>query len=184
MLKTILNVSSSALIRGSHHQISQQSSRKLFLKQIYLQQSSHLSNSEFIEDNLRLQVQTNEHETKVEAIPIPSGREGRLIQIGESSGACALCRLNLTNLRYTDVKILSQFVKKNGSVVTFHESKLCTKQYRRVMSLIKKAWRCNLMERPNDYLVPGPWHDLNTYLEYDRKRDFPMKVIKKQYWKI
>lgn len=102
----------------------------------------------------------------------------------ESDTACALCKLNLKNLNYTDVMILSQFIAPDGTLLTYHESRLCTKQYNKVMGLIKRAQRCNLIKRPADYLSPGPWHDLNTYLEPDRRRDQPMKVIKKEYWKI
>lgn len=184
MLIATLRTTSSALARHHFHPVFHQSSRTFLINRLCLQQTGHPLKSEFIEDNLRLQVRTDEKQTIVEATPTPSGREGKVVQVEGSDGACALCRLNLKNLDYTDVKILSQFVKKNGSIVPYHESNVCSKQYRRVLRLIKQAWRCNLMERPQDYLVPGPWHDLNTYLEPDRKRDTPMKVIKKQYWKI
>lgn len=135
-----------------------------------------------IEDFLDIKLEEKENETYVEAIPKETGRENRLIKI--ESNACALCRLNLKNLDYTDVMILSQFIKRDGSLATFHESKLCTKQYNEITRLIKKAQRCNLIKRPADYLVPGPWHDFNTYLEMDRKRDQPMKIVKKQYWRM
>ena len=136
-----------------------------------------------LEDNLELRIKDSEKETYVEAIPVKTGREGKVIET-PSKHACALCRLDLPSLDYTDVLILDQFIKKNGSIVTFHESKLCSKQYRKITKLIEQAQRCNLVKRPADYLVPGPWHDLNTYLEPDRKRDQPMKIIKKEYWKI
>lgn len=135
-----------------------------------------------LEPNLETEITSGEGETIVKAIPRPSGREGKVI--GMKSDACPLCRLNLKNLNYTDVMILDQFVKSDGSLATFHESKLCTKQYFKVVRLINKARRCQLLRRPADYLVPGPWHDLNTYLEPDRKRDQPMKVIKKEFWKL
>lgn len=139
----------------------------------------------WVEDNLYLDIKESENETIVEAIPTKTGREQRLIPAEPShSEACALCRLNLRNLDYTDVLILAQFIKKNGSIVTYHESKLCGKQYRKVVRLIARAQRCNLIKRPADYLVPGPWHDLNTYIEPDRRRDQPMKVIKKEYWRV
>lgn len=148
---------------------------------ILLKRDNH--DSTWLEDNLKLNIKDSLEETYVEAIPTSTGREGKVIQT-DSSSACALCRLNLNNLNYTDVMILSQFIKRNGSIVTYHESKLCSKQYLKVTKLIKQAQRCNLIKRPSDYLVPGLWHDLNTYLEQDRKRDQPMKVVKKEYWKI
>lgn len=135
-----------------------------------------------LEDFLDLKVETKEGATYVEARPVSTGRENKIINI--DSSACVLCRLNLKNLDYTDVKILSQFIKCDGSVATFHESKLCSRQYNIVTQLIKKAQRCNLIPRPADYFVPGAWHELNTYLESDRRRDQPMKVIKKEYWKL
>ena len=143
------------------------------------------ADASYIEDNLKLEVKELPKETHIEAIPTDTGRGKSLLKPHDAhTGACALCRLNLRNLNYTDVMILSQFIKRNGSMVTYHESKLCSKQYFRVVDLIKKAQRCNLIQRPPDYLVPGAWHDLNTYIETDRKRDQPMKVIKKEYWKL
>lgn len=139
-----------------------------------------------LEDFLELKIDTKDDVTHVEAVPVPTGREGLVVQVQSelNKEACSLCRLNLKNLAYTDVMIISQFIKKDGSLATIEESKLCAKQYKRVKMLIAQAQRCNLIERPADYLVPGAWHDLNTYLERDRKRDQPMKVIKKQYWKL
>lgn len=136
----------------------------------------------WLEDNLKLKVDEGSDKTYVEAIPTNTGREGKVLK--SDPGCCTLCRLNLRNLQYTDVMILSQYIKRNGQLVTYHESKLCTSQYRKIIRLIKQAQRCNLIQRPADYLSPGPWHDLNTYLEPDRKRDQPMKVVKPEYWKI
>lgn len=138
-------------------------------------------------ENVKIKVnQTKDNETYIEAEPIPSGREGRVINVVSSNNpnACALCRLNLRNLHYTDVMILSQWIKKDGSIATYEESKLCTKQYKKITKLVQKAQRCNLIKRPADYFVPGGWHDLNTYLEPDRRRDQPMKVVRKEYWKL
>lgn len=186
-MNALARATASALRRSSYLQVLlQQSSRQLSVRQVSLRQQQQQSGKEtplrcdFIEDNLKLQVQTGDTQTVVEAEPCPTGREGRVVRVEHgSASSCALCRLNLKGLSYTDVKILSQFVKKNGSIVSYHESGVCSRQYNKVMRLIKQAWRCNLMDRPADYLVPGPWHDLNTYLEPDRKRDYPMKVVKK-----
>lgn len=135
-----------------------------------------------IEDYLDLKLEERENETYVEAVPIKTGREDLVIDV--KSEACALCRLNLFNLDYTDVMILSQFIKRDGTMATYKESKLCGRQYFKVKKLIDKARRCNLITRPPDYFVPGAWHDLNTYLERDRRRDQPMKIVKPQYWRI
>lgn len=135
------------------------------------------------EEFLKLSLEEREDGTYVDAKPISTGRENILIS-KKSGDSCVLCSLNLRNLNYTDVLILSQFIKKDGSLATYHESKLCSKQYRKVMKLIQQAQRCNLIERPPDYLVPGPWHDLNTYIEPDRRRDQPMKIINKAYWNV
>lgn len=135
-----------------------------------------------IEDYLDVKIEERENETYVEGLPVETGREKSVVKV--ESKACALCRLNLFGLHYTDIMILAQFIKRDGSIATYHESKLCTKQYLQVKRLIKQAQRCNLIKRPPDYLVPGPWHDLNTYLEIDRKRDQPMKIVKPEYWKM
>lgn len=135
-----------------------------------------------MEDYLNVRINTKDNMTHIEGFLVSTGREKTLIKTGPSN-ACVLCRLNLKNLDYTDVMILSQWVKRDGSIATFEESKLCVKQYRKLIKMIGQAQRCNLLARPADYFVPGPWHDLNTYLEPDRKRDQPMKVIQRQYWK-
>lgn len=135
---------------------------------------------------IKMTTDPEKNESYIEAQPRPTDREGRVIQPppDASSKACVLCRLNLPKLHYTDVMILSQFLEEDGSLLTYHETKLCSRQYILVKNLVKQAQRCNLLQRPDDYLVPGPWHDLNTYLEPDRQRDQPMKVIKKEYWRI
>lgn len=129
-----------------------------------------------------LKLHETEGETYVEAIPIDTGRNAVLLK--KDSDACVLCRLNLKGLDYTDIKIISQFLNPDTTLVSLKESKLCLKQYNILTKLLEKARRCNLIQRPSDYFVPGPWHDLNTYLETDRKRDQPGKFIRKQYWKI
>lgn len=135
----------------------------------------------YIENNLKLSIKNLPNETHIETNIVDNNDAQSKIDLDK---ACALCRLNLRPLNYTDVMILSQFIKRNGSLVTYHESNLCSKQYLNVMKLIKQAQRCNLIQRPPDYFVPGAWHDLNTYLEIDRRRDQPIKIIKKQYWKL
>lgn len=150
------------------------------------QDITRINETVFLEDYLDVKVTHNDEVTYIDAVPISTGREGKIVEIKtdhSETEPCALCRLDLTNLHYTDVMILSQFIKKDGSLATYHESKLCSKQYIRVKKMIRDAQRCNLIPRPPDYLVPGPWHNLNTYLEIDRKRDQPKAIIKKEYWR-
>lgn len=138
-----------------------------------------------VEDNLNLVVHDKDGETIIEAEPRKTGRESLVVNSPDHScGGCALCRLNLKGLDYTDVMILSQFIKRDGSLATRHESKLCNSSYYRVKRLIHQAQRCNLIKRPDNYFRPGTWHDMNTYLERDRNRDQPMTVVKKEYWRI
>lgn len=133
----------------------------------------------WLEDHLKVAVEQNSpKETYISTIQVKEEAPRTELK------PCVLCRLNLPNLNYTDVKVLSQFIKKNGKVRTYHESRLCSSQYKKITKLIEQAQRCNLIARPADYFVPGQWHDLNTYLERDRKRDQPRKLIKPEYWKI
>lgn len=134
----------------------------------------------------RIDIRTEERnkETYIDAVPAAEEEAKFRFPEPQHKEPCVLCRLNLHNLNYTDVKILGQYLKSDGSVMTQAESQLCGRQYRKVESLIKKARRCNLIAREPGYFVPGPWHDMNTYLEIDRKRDQPMKVIKPEYWKL
>lgn len=123
--------------------------------------------------------------TFIKSLPVSTSQENSVVKSepNVSDNSCSLCRLNLKNLNYTDVLILDQFLDYNGNLITRKEARLCIKQYKLVKKLISQAHRCNLIKRPSDYFNPGPWHDLNTYIEPDRKRDQPMKVIKKQYWR-
>lgn len=155
--------------------------------QYYSHQKRHSSRLQMIPG---IEVEITEDEgtntTHIKSIACPTGREGKVVPTPDNTindKACSLCRLNLRNLSYTDVLILEQFIGPDGKQFTRHESNLCQRKFMLVKTLIEKARRCNLIDRPSDYFVPGPWHDLNTYLERDRKRDQPMRVVKKQYWK-
>lgn len=61
---------------------------------------------------------------------------------------------------------------------------LCNRQYNKVISLIRLAQRSQLMPRPNDYVVYGPWDSLNTYSQrFKKPRDQPINIIKPEYWR-
>lgn len=83
-----------------------------------------------------------------------------------------------------DVLILNQFIESNGTLMTQEVTGLCRRSYKKVEKLVEQAQSARLLPRPPDYVSYGPWDDLNKYYEYpQRKRDQPMKVVKKEYWK-
>lgn len=144
------------------------------------------TSSQTLLPGVKVEIFEDKETTYVNSVLVPTGRENMVVKTPDTTSnehSCALCRLNLVGLHYTDVLILEQFLAPNGNLVTYHESKLCQKQYMLIRRLVKHAQRCNLIRRPADYFVPGPWHNLNTYIEPDRRRDQPMRVVKPQYWK-
>jgi len=95
-----------------------------------------------------------------------------------------LCRLNLRRLAYTDVMILSQFIESSGKLMAFEDTGLCGGKYWLVKQLVKDAQVAQLLPRPPDYEVFGPWDHLNTYHDWPpRFRDQPMRIVKPEYWK-
>jgi len=123
----------------------------------------------------------------IEGVKVTSPRAGKVVPSPSSTSeceSCPLCRLNLTRLSYTDVLILNQFIESNGKLMSAAESGLCFRQYGKVKHLVRQAQKCQLLPRPSDYEVFGPWDSLNTYIDVmKRKRDQPMEIIKPEYWR-
>ncbi|XP_041353326.1 39S ribosomal protein S18a, mitochondrial-like [Gigantopelta aegis] len=121
------------------------------------------------------------HETQaentiiVEGIKVKSEKEDRVLHV-HNADACPLCRLNL-DLKYTDVLLLSQFLRADGCVLPRRVTGICAKQQTKVQALVQKAQRAGLMPNYKPDLKDGKerktlksqykWKKYNVYFEED-----------------
>ncbi|XP_012221539.1 large ribosomal subunit protein mL66 [Linepithema humile] len=104
----------------------------------------------------------------IEAIKVPQQKENLLINL--KSNACSLCALGL-DVKHTDVLILSQFVRSNGTMLPRRITGLCTVQQKRVSTLVTMAHKAGLMPNlapKNDRYNPNRrynWEKFNTYYD-------------------
>uniref|UniRef100_V5GGQ9 Putative mitochondrial ribosomal protein s18a n=1 Tax=Ixodes ricinus TaxID=34613 RepID=V5GGQ9_IXORI len=85
--------------------------------------------------------------TIYEGINVDSPRKGLVVKPRHNTTACPLCRVGLTNLKYTDVLILSQFVDSKGNQLPASVTGLCRKQHKLVGRLVYEAQRTGLMHK-------------------------------------
>uniref|UniRef100_A0A8C5PIV2 Large ribosomal subunit protein mL66 n=1 Tax=Leptobrachium leishanense TaxID=445787 RepID=A0A8C5PIV2_9ANUR len=101
--------------------------------------------------------------------------EGRIIEQKaletppNPTGGCPICRWNLKHkYDYTDVLMLSQFIRMDGGMLPRKITGLCAEEHRKVMECVKMAHRAGLLpnHRPTlpEGLVPKPKFQLNRYL--------------------
>ncbi|GAB6020677.1 Ribosomal protein [Chamberlinius hualienensis] len=79
----------------------------------------------------------------IEGVYVESPRKNYLVST-EKSDCCYMCKLNL-DLQHTDVLILSQFVKADGTLLPEHVTGLCGMQQKIMDSLVKQAIHAGLM---------------------------------------
>jgi len=98
--------------------------------------------------------ETEGNKTVIQAKYITSPREGKVVPnaLAEKK-VCPLCTLDL-NLKYTDVLILSQFVRPDGRIVPRRITGVCKAQQTELTFLITMAKKAGLM--PN--LAPQNSH--------------------------
>ncbi|XP_064464443.1 large ribosomal subunit protein mL66-like [Ornithodoros turicata] len=100
--------------------------------------------------------------TIIEAIYVDSPRKGRVVKTQHSNPGCPLCRLGITNLKYTDVLITSQFMDSKGKLLPQHVTGLCNKQHKQMGLLLYQAQRSGLLH--NEERLPRErWQELNNY---------------------
>ncbi|KAH9407949.1 Structural constituent of ribosome [Tyrophagus putrescentiae] len=96
---------------------------------------------------------------------------------------CPLCRLNLRRLSYSDVLILQQFIESEGTLMRREVTGLCHRSHAKVKGLVAQAQAARLLPRPPGHVSTGPWEEENRYFEWPRRRrDQPMRVIRKEFW--
>ncbi|KAM5164837.1 large ribosomal subunit protein mL66 [Mantella aurantiaca] len=88
--------------------------------------------------------------------------EGRILEEKEAlcppnpSGQCPICRWNLKHkYDYTDVLVLSQFIRSDGGMIARKLTGLCAEEHKKVAACIKMAHRAGLLpnHRPNSRRV-------------------------------
>ncbi|XP_076659757.1 mitochondrial ribosomal protein S18A [Halictus rubicundus] len=106
----------------------------------------------------------------IEAVIKPDENDSRFLK--PKNGACPVCSSGL-NIRHTDVLILSQFLRSNGSILPRRITGLCKIQQERISSMILMAQRAGLMPKKSpsgDYWDPlkrSKWKKFNTYYDED-----------------
>ncbi|XP_054257912.1 39S ribosomal protein S18a, mitochondrial [Macrosteles quadrilineatus] len=108
----------------------------------------------------------------VEGVISPSPREHLLIKPEPHTEckACPLCSLNL-DVKHTDVLILSQFVRQNGSMLPKRITGLCSVQHKRVSYMVTMAHKAGLMGKfkPKDCTLDPrhrpQWKQWNSYFD-------------------
>ncbi|XP_018117631.1 mitochondrial ribosomal protein S18A L homeolog isoform X1 [Xenopus laevis] len=85
------------------------------------------------------------------------------------AGQCPICRWNLKHkYTYTDVLLLSQFIRSDGGMLPRRVTGLCMEEHRKVETCVKMAHRAGLLPDHRPVLpeghVPKPKFELNRYL--------------------
>jgi len=123
-----------------------------------------------------IQVRTAGNVTTVEGIVVESDRKNILLEVEEGKEYCPLCphRLNAT-VQYTDVLIISQFLRSDGRMLPRTVTGLCYKAQFRLQRLVHQAQRAGLMPElrpehksglPRDRVHSNyKWRKYNTYFD-------------------
>lgn len=95
----------------------------------------------------------------IEAVKVPQKKEHLLVKL--DSHACPLCATEL-DVKHTDVLILSQFLRTNGTMLPRRITGLCNVQQKRVSVLVTMAERAGLL--------PNRWSKGNKNGSIGRER--------------
>ncbi|KAL8622944.1 hypothetical protein ACOMHN_027065 [Nucella lapillus] len=111
--------------------------------------------------------------TTIEGKKIESERTPYLLKSEETTG-CTLCKIH-PHLKYTDVLILSQFLRPDGCLLSRAVTGVCWAQQRRLEVLVNKAQRAGLLPQFRPPLKSGKerashrsnykWKRNNTYFK-------------------
>ncbi|KAM9317465.1 large ribosomal subunit protein mL66 [Gastrophryne carolinensis] len=85
------------------------------------------------------------------------------------AGQCPICRWNLKHkYDYTDVLVISQFIRSDGGMLPKRVTGLCAEEHRKVAACVRMAHRAGLLPNHRPRLaegqVPRPKFHLNRYL--------------------
>ncbi|XP_053314552.1 39S ribosomal protein S18a, mitochondrial [Spea bombifrons] len=101
--------------------------------------------------------------------------EGRISEVTAAvcppnpSGGCPICRWNLKHkYSYTDVLLLSQFIRSDGGMLPRRITGLCNEEHRKVEASVQMAHRAGLLPNHRPQHLEGrtlkPKFHLNRYL--------------------
>ncbi|XP_052769064.1 39S ribosomal protein S18a, mitochondrial-like [Mya arenaria] len=105
---------------------------------------------------------TNGNVTVIEGRKFDSDRKDQLLKVQGAGEKCVLCRLNL-DIKYTDVLILSQFLREDGDVVSRQLSGLCYHQQSRIKKLVHQAHSAGLMQNLRPHVFPDEYSQMSDY---------------------
>ncbi|KAL4238644.1 mitochondrial translation [Mactra antiquata] len=100
--------------------------------------------------------------TTIEGKIVDSPRKGKILDAPGPDNLCPLCRLDL-DVKYTDVKIISQFVQEDGNIVPRQISGLCFPQHRQMIHLIHKAHSAGLMQHLRPHIFPEEYSHMSDH---------------------
>lgn len=96
-----------------------------------------------------VRVKTENNVTQIEGAVVESDRKGKVLDIDNSRDLCPLCPQKIRiPVRYTDVLIISQFIRENGEVLPQHVTGLCLKAHLRLLRVVRQAQYAGLIPEP------------------------------------
>ncbi|XP_018305453.1 28S ribosomal protein S18a, mitochondrial [Mycetomoellerius zeteki] len=114
---------------------------------------------------LRQIIEKEENEVlTIQAIRVPQKKKHLLLKM--KSKACPLCATGL-DVKHTDVLILNQFLRSNGTMLPHRITGLCKMQQDRVSILVTMAKRAGLLPDgiSKRIMAIEKWRQYNTYFD-------------------
>ncbi|KAK4473209.1 hypothetical protein MN116_004385 [Schistosoma mekongi] len=103
--------------------------------------------SSLVRNKKEVRYTVNKKVTTVEGVIVPSEREGKVICLdgfGDPRDTDPISRLGL-NIRHTDVRILSQFLRPDGTVLPRHVTGISCRSQRHLELMIERAREAGLL---------------------------------------
>uniref|UniRef100_A0A915ICP1 28S ribosomal protein S18a, mitochondrial n=1 Tax=Romanomermis culicivorax TaxID=13658 RepID=A0A915ICP1_ROMCU len=115
----------------------------------------------------QIQEVVNGKTIEVRGVNVKSDREEKLIEHSHFGESCVLCRLDL-KIKYSDVLILEQFMRPDGSVLPREVTGLCVEQQEKVENCILQAHWSGLFpdKKPADYNAAVEESEWRRYKRY------------------
>ncbi|XP_025105773.1 28S ribosomal protein S18a, mitochondrial-like [Pomacea canaliculata] len=95
---------------------------------------------------------TKENVTTIEGVTVQSERAPYVAK--NTDGGCTLCKIH-SHLKYTDVLILSQFLRPDGCLLPRSVTGVCQSKQRKLAMLVRKAQQAGLLPQLRPELSNG-----------------------------
>ncbi|CAD5119026.1 DgyrCDS7676 [Dimorphilus gyrociliatus] len=103
-----------------------------------------------------LQRKTENDITTIEGVFVESDRKDTVVKVENEKNLCPLCPFKLGfEIKYSDVLIISQFLKADGHLLPRRATGLCEKAQRKLLLTVHKAQRAGLMPELRPDLKDG-----------------------------